>query len=102
MSEPKWTPGPWYCGYLDKHHQRVVSSAFFEIATCWHHCVGSIEKEMEANAHLIAASPTLYGALEELTKRFRVACLSFGADQDFVEEAVAKYDAILAAARGEG
>ena len=62
--QPKWTPGPWDSDYLDQNGQRVVSGQHIEICTCWHHSVGSIEKEMEANAHLIAAAPDLYAALE--------------------------------------
>ena len=62
--QPKWTPGPWASDYLDQNGQRVVSGQHIEICTCWHHSVGSIEKEMEANAHLIAAAPDLYAALE--------------------------------------
>jgi hypothetical protein len=55
----KHTPGPWEVGYLDKHGQRTVLSQHIEICTCWHHSVGAIEKEMEANARLIAAAPDL-------------------------------------------
>ncbi len=64
--DPKWTPGPWASDYLDQNGQRVVSGQHIEICTCWHHSVGSIEKEMEANAHLIAAAPDLYAALDDL------------------------------------
>ena len=64
--QPKWTPGPWASDYLDQNGQRVVSGQHIEICTCWHHSVGSIEKEMEANAHLIAAAPDLYEALAPL------------------------------------
>ena len=49
----KHTPTPWEVAYLDKNGQRVIRAEHIEIATCWHHCVGSIEKEMEANAKLI-------------------------------------------------
>src|SRR5579863_9751596 len=45
----KHTEGPWEVGDLDKNGQRIVRAEHIEIATCWHHCVGSIEKEMEAN-----------------------------------------------------
>jgi hypothetical protein len=60
----KHTPGPWEVGYHDKHGQRTVLSQHIEICTCWHHSVGAIEKEMEANARLIAAAPDLLAALE--------------------------------------
>ena len=64
--QPKWTPGDWASDYLDQNGQRVVSGQHIEICTCWHHSVGSIEKEMEANAHLIAAAPDMYAALEAI------------------------------------
>ncbi len=63
------TPGPWHTVGLDKNAQRVVASQHIEIATCWHHCVGSIEREMEANARLIAAAPEI---LEALTMIHRI------------------------------
>ncbi len=58
------TPGPWEVAYYDKNGQAVVKSEHIEIATCWHHCVGAIEKEMKANARLIAAAPELLEALK--------------------------------------
>ena len=60
------TPGPWRVAYLDCNGQSVVMSEHIEIATCWHHSVGSIEKEMHANARLIAAAPDLLKALQDL------------------------------------
>ena len=51
----KATPGPWEVDYLDKNGQRVIWQEHIEIATLWHHSVGSIEKEMEANAALVVA-----------------------------------------------
>lgn len=62
--EMKHTPGPWEVGDLDQNSQRIVRSEHIEICTCWHHCVGSIEKQMEANARLIAAAPEMYEALK--------------------------------------
>jgi hypothetical protein len=55
----KPTPGPWWVGSLDPAGQRIVRQEHIEICTCWHHSVTSIEKEMEANARLIAAAPDL-------------------------------------------
>lgn len=49
------TPGPWEVTYLDENDQQVISGAPHEVATFWHHCVGSIEKEMRANAALVVA-----------------------------------------------
>lgn len=53
------TKGPWQVGEDDPNGQAIVMGPHHEIATCWHHCVGSIEKEMRANARLIAAAPDL-------------------------------------------
>ncbi len=61
------TPGPWRVDYLDKNSQRVVSGEHIEICSCWHHSVGAIEMEMEANARLIAAAPDMLKALKEIT-----------------------------------
>ena len=63
-AERKWMPGPWEIGDLDAAGQRMVRQEHLEICTCWHHGVGSIEKEMEANARLIAAAPDMYEALK--------------------------------------
>lgn len=62
----KHTKGPWVVAYKDKNGQCVVSAAHFEIATCWHHCVSSIEEEMHANAKLISAAPEMLEALQYL------------------------------------
>ncbi len=61
------TPGPWAVTGLDQHAQRIVKGEHIEICTCWHHSVGALEKQMEANAHLIAAAPDLLAALEFYT-----------------------------------
>lgn len=63
MSE-KHTPGPWCVSEDDASGQAVVRGEHIEIATCWHHCVGSIEIEMRANARLVAAAPDLLAALQ--------------------------------------
>jgi hypothetical protein len=60
------TPGPWALGERDENDQRIVRSEHIEICTCWHHCVGNIERQMEANARLIAAAPDLLWALRDL------------------------------------
>jgi hypothetical protein len=39
--------------------ERYVRGKHFEICACLHHCVGGIEKEMEANARRIARLPEL-------------------------------------------
>jgi hypothetical protein len=69
VSESKHTPGPWEVGDLDRNSQRIVRGEHIEICTCWHHSVGAIEREMEANARLIAASPELLAGLEHAIYR---------------------------------
>ena len=61
-----YTPGPWKVSYFDENMQAVVKAEHIEVATCWHHCVGSIEKEMLVNARLIAAAPEMYEILSKL------------------------------------
>jgi hypothetical protein len=84
----KHTPGPWEVGYHDKHGQRTVLSQHIEICTCWHHSVGAIEKEMEANARLIAAAPELLAALQMVMSLYGDG---FAADaQAYARAAIAK------------
>lgn len=93
MGETKHTPGPWHVGDLDKNYQRIVCGEHIEIATCWHHCVGSIEREMEANARLIAAAPDLLEAC-----RYIVEAGETGDEMLAIENA----RAAIAKATGEG
>ena len=62
LSATAHTEGPWHVAEDDANGQAVVSSQHTEIATCWHHCVGSIEQQMRSNALLIAAAPDLLAA----------------------------------------
>lgn len=64
----KHTLGPWFVAEDDSNGQAVVRNADIEVCTCWHHCVGSIEKEMRANARLIAAAPSLLEACREIIR----------------------------------
>lgn len=47
------TEGPYREYPDDPNGQAVIGGAHTEIATFWHHCVGSIEKEMRANAAFV-------------------------------------------------
>ena len=68
MSEAKFTPGPWECGgegledaVFDASRERVAS------ANCWMH--GKLDNARAiANAHLIAAAPSMYEALTNLLR----------------------------------
>ena len=93
------TPGPWVVGNLDKNDQRLVRGEHFEIATCWHHCVGSIEKEMEANARLIAAAPELLEALEQVLIEYDEVDLADHEPQSFTS-AINEARAAIAKAKG--
>ena len=62
----KHTPGPWTVAEDDINGQAIVRGRHTEIATCWHHCLGSLEIQMRANARLIAAAPDLLEACQTL------------------------------------
>jgi hypothetical protein len=66
MKKVSYTEGPWEVGDLDRNGQRIVRSRDIEICTCWHHSVGSIEKEMEQNAKLIATAPEMAEVLLQM------------------------------------
>lgn len=91
------TPGPWGVAYLDSNGQAVVKAEHIEIATCWHHCVESIEKEMHANARLIAAAPDLLEALREAQTLAKLALTLTGcrSDDEYVAHVQQKIDAAL-------
>jgi len=62
------TPGPWFIGEDDSNGQAVVRGEHTEVATCWHHCVVEIEREMRANARLIAAAPDYDASAREIDR----------------------------------
>lgn len=69
MSEAKFTPGPWHVGPVDD--TRVEDSYGNEVAQIdgdYNH--PDTWPIMEANAHLIAAAPDLYEALETLMEEY--------------------------------
>ena len=101
MSEPKWTPGPWFDGGMDHHGQSIVRQEFIEICTCWHHSVGAIEQEMKANARLIAAAPELYDYLDIMCSALmEMTDLGGGLSSD-VESMLRHSRELLAKTRGE-
>ena len=96
MSEPKFTPGPWVnvTRYIESEKEHGIVNDGWRIAEC----MGS---DGDANAHLIAAAPILYKALE--------AMLTYTADlnpmqgfDDLDHDAVKQAYYALARARGEG
>lgn len=94
-----WTPGPWEVGDDDHNGQAIVRGKHTEIATCWHHCVTSIEVEMRANARLIAAAPDLFEALE-MIRDADEDCIKDGLHRPLTDIARAKVDAALTRAGG--
>ena len=94
------TLGPWAVDILDGNGQRNVRGQHFEICTCWHHSVVSIEKEMEANARLIAAAPELLEALEEFEAEYDKVDLA-KAEPPELTAAVLAARAAIAKAKGE-
>lgn len=73
------TPEPWHVAADDCNGQAVVSSEHTEICTCWHHCVGALEKEMRDNARLIAKAPELLTALQNLIAAYAMSPLELAA-----------------------
>jgi len=105
MTTNAHTPTPWEVGDLDHNGQRIVRGEHIEICTCWHHCVGSIEREMEANAAFIVravnAHEELVAALRETRDQFeveyrgdRISCV--GHASDGLRKVVGILDAALA------
>lgn len=72
MTDTQHTPGPWTVAEDDINGQAIVRGRHTEIATCWHHCLGSLEIQMRANARLIAAAPELLEALEACLARLQI------------------------------
>lgn len=116
--QPKWTPGPWFI---------VTPTQGFEVCTIhgverqptedglgqtwvyirpeslvrdgeWH---WPDEAECTANAHLIAAAPDLYAALQSTRKRLYDAMTALGSSPDFADAGCHEADAALAKARGQ-
>ena len=101
MTELKATPGPWAYDVTVAFSDRpdlpcVVDEYRLIVAQCWDD--GHSDDECEANAHLIAAAPDLYEALDALEYQL-------GGETDAVKRRFAdvrsKARAALAKARGE-
>lgn len=107
MSEVKFTPGPWKVGFNDgsgfsggRNETTFVTQPEVHkelglqcvIAECRRSFIGPADVPATANAHLIAAAPELYDALDEIVS-----------DRVWCDEApfLAKAKSVLAKARGE-
>lgn len=108
MSETKWSTGPWErddvmeCVMIGNHPHRVYPVASPSTETGIAICILPREDDspkdratVEANAHLIAASPTLYAALEKAR-----ICIGGSANSDG-HTLLQEIDNALALARGE-
>lgn len=95
MTEHKWTQGPWSVRRDECDDPVVVSECLgLELdGLCWH-------ENSDANAHLIAAAPELYEALERLLPMAEDDCFQYGSSADNDED-VLFARAALAKARGE-
>lgn len=98
MTETKWTPGPWQALFeqglrADFYHIRSVEHPDWRICTGpnW---ANEHTAENIANAHLIAAAPDLYEALE--------AAIATDMTMDRWVAVVRDAKAALSRARGEG
>lgn len=96
MSKPKFTPGPWFSvtrlsGSENHHGFKICGNDGWALAEVMPVDEDGIEGK--ANAHLIAAAPELYEALE--------TCLLYGA-MTGDDWAIFKAETALAKARGEG
>ena len=91
MSETKWTPGPWvYDPDFEPEDEPVIWTAG-DIADAVAYLSTSApnsDEEIVANAHLIAAAPELYEALERAKQ-----CVATH-DHAF-EESVTEFEALL-------
>ncbi len=89
------TPGPWKVAGDDINGQAIVRGEHVEVATCWHHCLGSLEIKMRANARLIAAAPDLLEACQTLSTLLDTDDWIYQVDR-----AVKQAQAAIAKARG--
>ena len=99
------TPGPWEALGLTIAESAGQHRDIAECFSCHEHTVEISEPEAEANARLIAAAPELCASLEHV-RDFLLIVANEGANQVFLErnarEMIAKHDALLAKARGDG
>jgi len=102
-NETKWTPPPWVDEGPNQDGERCLFGAD-DSAVAVTIPVGSPDARTErsvANAHLIAAAPELYAALEDAVFRIRSTLILLECDDEFIARETEKARAALAKARGE-
>jgi hypothetical protein len=97
MSEPKFTKGPWEVDLSSPLDPKVATSLGGWIATELDWPLSPVAAD--ANAHLIAAAPELYAALERLVDRLDSHFGGPSRSSDWEEQEDARK--ALAKARGE-
>lgn len=71
----KWTQGPWLSGYSDTHYPNKAVWADGGMAGASQVCVMTDDfSARDANAHLIAAAPDLYEALQAMVDYCNAEC----------------------------
>lgn len=99
MSDTKWTPGPWEVRRKERFNDHVyhVFGDGMHVNACIANTAYWLDSdsfsESRANAHLIAAAPELYEALDDCVKQLR----GIASPMDVPESATAA----LKKARGE-
>lgn len=102
MTETKFTPGPWH--WVDHgSFINVESKDCSSIASLFSYATPEIE---EPNAHLIAAAPVMYDALQEAANVFRMYeeyhALKGATDKAHANGEIARdIEKLLSTARGE-
>lgn len=109
--ERKWTPGAWKAvkayGHEPEHiywDVRPKDSGWEGVASVWcsKDADSRITREaMDANAHLIAAAPELYEALESARAQVKKWCHYQGDSKALFDQYLGPIDAALTKARGE-
>lgn len=99
MTKPQHTPGPWILGTHPANHRlNIIKPVFFsKNVTVLPDCEGGhISIKNIADAHLIAAAPDMFEALQAV----RMHKCMFDSDEEF-EAACQKVNAAIAKAEGK-
>lgn len=117
MSEPRWSPGPWYPPHLSDDTtscdcRSIVNEGYAGGIATVHVDNGILLiseggndcpplEEAQANGFLIAAAPELDAALEPLIGIARMCAMQTGDRIGYIDRAIKLAEAARAKARGE-